>query len=79
MSLFIPVILFNISSPDKYVPHILLDLFQNTPETASFEDFTSFHNVVLMLLFAYLSVFLIFWPGILLCFILSAHDIFQLS
>lgn len=69
-SLFIPVTLFNISSLDKYVPHILLDFFQNTPETTSFEDFTSFYNVVLILLFAYLSVpLLIFWSGILLCVI----------
>lgn len=49
--LFIPVILFSISLLYKYVPHTLLGFFPEHTQKATFENLTSLHNVVLMLLF----------------------------
>ena len=62
VSLYIPVILFSISSLCKYVPHILLGFLpEYTQKTTSFENLTSLHNVVLMLPFCILiSSFLYF-------------------
>lgn len=55
VSLFIPVILFSISSLRKYVPHILLGFLpEGTQEATSLEDLTSLHSVVLMLPFCIL-------------------------
>lgn len=47
VSLFIPVILFSISSLHKYVPHTFLGcLPENTQEATPFEDLTSLHDAL---------------------------------
>lgn len=47
VSLFIPVMLFSISSLHKYVPHTFLGcLPENTQEATPFEDLTSLHDAL---------------------------------